>query len=66
MALPIKALPNGYSNSDLIISSDDTSIVIADGLVLKAIKVGSTKINIVTKDNKYSAYINILVSTGKW
>lgn len=65
LTLPIKALPSGYSNSDLIITSNDSSIVSVSGLNLYAKKVGSTKINIETSDHKYSAYINILVSTGK-
>lgn len=65
LVLPIKLLPSGYTNNDLIITSDDTSIVSIDGLNLNAKKVGSTKINVETKDHKYSAYINILVSTGK-
>ena len=63
--VPIKALPKGYSNKDLIVTSSDSTIVSVNGLTLKALKVGSTKINIETNDHKYSAYINILVSTGK-
>lgn len=62
--IPIKGLPSGYSNSDLIITSSDASIVSVDGLDIIANKTGSTKITIQTKDLKYSAYINVLVSTG--
>ena len=63
--IPIKALPKGYSNSDLVITSNDSSIASIDGLYIIANKVGSTKITIETKDKKYQAAINVLISTGK-
>lgn len=62
--LPIVSLPNGYTSSDLIIKSDAEDIVGVNGLVLTAKEIGSTKIEIKTRDDKYKAYINILVSTG--
>ena len=62
--IPIKGLPKGYSNDDLIITSSDSNIASIDGLYIIANKTGSTKITIQTKDLKYSAYINVLVSTG--
>ena len=62
--IPIKGLPNGYSQNDLVITSGDSSIASISGLSINAIKVGSTKITIETSDHKYQAAINVLVSTG--
>ena len=63
--IPIKGLPNGYSQSDLLITSGDSSIASISGLSIIANKVGSTKITIETSDHKYQAAINVLVSTGQ-
>ena len=61
--IEITALPEGYSKSDIAYSSLDNKIAIVyDGLV-QPINPGSTRINVHTKDNKYNAYVNILVST---
>ena len=62
--IPIKGLPNGYSNNDLLITSSDPSIASINNLYIIGNKVGSTKITIETKDSKYKAYINVLISTG--
>lgn len=62
--IPISSLPTGYSNDDLIYYSNETSIATVKNGVVEAHNIGSTKIEIKTKDGKYSAYINILVSTG--
>lgn len=62
--IPIKALPNGYSKADLVITSNDESVASVSGLIVKGNKIGSTKISIETNDHKYSAAINILISTG--
>lgn len=62
--IPISSLPSGYSKEDLIYTTNDNNIVtVSDGIV-KAISIGSTSIDIKTSDDKYTASINILVSTG--
>lgn len=63
--IPVLSIPSGYELSDLVYSSNNNEIVnvTSDGIV-KTKKVGSCKVDIKTKDNKYSASINILVSTG--
>ena len=43
-------------------SLDNKIAIVYDGLV-QPINPGSTRINVHTKDNKYNAYVNILVST---
>lgn len=64
LEIPIKALPKGYSTNDLEFSCEDNSVATIESGKIVAKTIGSTKINIKTKDNKYSAYINVLVSTG--
>lgn len=64
-SIPIKSLPSGYTISDLFYSSEDLSIALVDTSgTIKGLKAGSTKIKVATNDGKYSAYINILVSSG--
>ena len=62
--IPIKQLPSGYSNSDLLITSDNENVAIINGQHIVSKNAGATKINIETSDHKYKAYINVLVSTG--
>ena len=62
--IPIISLPNGYTNADLVFYSNETSIASVNNGIVNANNIGSTKIEIKTKDDKYKAYINILVSTG--
>ena len=60
----IKALPEGYKLSDLVYSSENAAIASVSGGSIKALSPGSAKIRVSTSDNKYEAYVNILVSTG--
>lgn len=60
----ILSLPEGYKNADIVLESEDTSVAGIDGLSVKAIKPGSTRIIVKTNDDKHKSYINILVSTG--
>ena len=62
--IPIVSLPNGYSEKDLIFTSNNTNVVTCNDKYVTAKDIGSTSIDIKTKDNKYKASINILVSTG--
>ena len=59
----IKALPENYNNQDIIYTSSNDCISVSDGLI-KAIKAGSSQVEVKTKDDKYKSYVNILVSTG--
>lgn len=58
------SLPSGYSEKDIRYSSSDDSVASISGGSITAYKAGSCKIKVYTSDNKYSSYINILVSTG--
>ena len=60
----ILSLPDSYKNTDIVLESEDTSVADIDGLSVKAIKPGSTRIIVKTNDDKHKSYINILVSTG--
>lgn len=62
--IPIVSIPNGYTNNDLVFYSNETSIATVNNGIVTGQNIGSTKIEIKTKDDKYKAYINILVSTG--
>lgn len=62
--IEIKALPNGYSTSDLIYTSKDNSIVSISNGTVSALAIGACQIVISTSDGKYSTSLNILVSTG--
>lgn len=62
--IPIVSLPSGYNEEDLVFTSNNTSVVTCNGKYISAHDIGSTSIDIKTKDNKYKASINILVSTG--
>lgn len=62
--IEILSLPSGYTDSDIRYTSSDTSVAKVENGRIFALKPGSTKINVHTKDNKYNTYINILVSTG--
>ncbi len=57
----VKALPKGYSLSDLIVTADDTSVASASGTRITANKEGSTIIHIQTSDGKYDISCSILV-----
>ena len=60
----VKALPAEYLEKDLIYQSMDNSIATVNNGLIKPISPGSVKIEVKTKDDKYKAYVNILVSTG--
>ena len=59
----IKSLPNGYSLSDLRYMSENSDVASVTNGSIIGNNLGSTKIKVYTSDNKYSAYINILVSS---
>lgn len=60
--LNIKALPNGYQLNDLTYESSDINVAVINSGIVKGLKMGSSKIIVKTKDNKYQAAINVLVS----
>ena len=64
-SVPIKSLPSGYSTDDLKYETSDSTVaqVTASGTI-DSEDLGSCKITISTSDGKYSAYLNVLVSTG--
>lgn len=62
--IPIVSLPSSYTESDLVFTPDKENIVTCKGKYVVALNIGSTSIEIKTKDDKYKASINILVSTG--
>lgn len=59
----IKALPFGYKEEDIIYESSDDLIAYTNSNKVIALKPGSVKIRVCTSDEKYSAYVNILVSS---
>ena len=61
--IEILGLPEGYQEKDLVYESGDTSIATVNSGVIRPVSPGSTKIIVHTSDNKYSAYVNVLVST---
>ena len=62
--IEIKSLPTNYSYTDIRYESEDCKVASIKSGQVKAITPGNTRIHIYTSDNKYHAYINILVSTG--
>ncbi|MBR3251039.1 MAG: hypothetical protein IKF80_04975 [Erysipelotrichaceae bacterium] len=61
--LEIIGLPEGYQEKDLVYESEDVSIAVINNAVIRPVSPGSTRIIVRTSDNKYSAYVNVLVST---
>ena len=59
----VKALPEGYQTKDLLYRSPNSNIAAVSNGLIKAISPGSVRIEVATADGKYSAYVNILVST---
>ncbi len=64
-SIEIKALPSGYGDNDLIYTSKDENIASVSGGTVLANNKGATEIVISTIDNKYSASLNVLVSSGE-
>ena len=62
--IEIKALPGKYSLDDLEYSSKDTSVLTVNNGVVYGAKKGASEVIVSTKDHKYSASINVLVSEG--
>ena len=62
--IPITSIPSGYTENDLTYYSNNPNIASCSNGIIEAKEIGSTSIEISTKDNKYKASINILVSTG--
>ena len=62
--IEIKGLPGKYSLNDLEYSSKDNSVVTVNNGVVYGVKKGASEVVISTKDHKYSASINVLVSEG--
>ena len=63
--IPIRALPEGYSFDNLSYSSVDYSVAsVSKEGIISGNKMGACEIKIKTTDNKYSASINVLVSSG--
>ncbi|MDO4197718.1 MAG: hypothetical protein Q4D13_01850 [Erysipelotrichaceae bacterium] len=62
--IEVESLPEGYTIDDLRYSSSDNTIASVSGKTIKALKPGSCQIHVSSSDDKYTSYINILVSTG--
>lgn len=62
--IPIKALPDGYKTNDLIFKSSDTGVASIENGIIVGKNMGACQVDISTKDNKYHASINVLVSTN--
>lgn len=64
--IQITSIPEGYSQSDLVLTIENKDIVTKDSTCkVKANVEGSTVVIVSTKDGKYSAYIAITVLGGK-
>ena len=61
--IEVLGMPEGYTKEDLVYKSLDSSIATVEKGLIRPVSPGSTRIDIHTKDNKYSAYVNVLVST---
>ena len=61
--IEVLGMPEGYTKEDLVYKSIDNSIATVEKGLIRPVSPGSTRIDIHTKDNKYSAYVNVLVST---
>ncbi len=62
--MPLKSLPQGYDREDLIYNSEDENVCRLTNGDIFAVDLGSTIITIKTKDEKYQAKLNVLVSDG--
>ena len=60
--IEVKALPQGYSEKDLVLESSDGNVAGCESLVIKALNSGNSKVRVSTSDGKYETYINVLVS----
>ena len=61
--IEVISLPEGYLKEDLVYSSLDNSVASVSNGLIRPLSPGSVKIKVHTRDGKYSAYVNILVST---
>ncbi len=59
----VKSLPEGYSESDLVYSSENEKTASVSQGMITAHEPGSVRIKVSTKDDRYASYVNILVST---
>ena len=64
LAIPIKALPQGYERKDLVYESSDPKIADVQNGIINAHQAGSVEIHIATADGQYTASFNVLVSDG--
>lgn len=63
--ITIKALPKGYELSDIIYTSSNDSVANVDDVgKVVALKEGSARISLETRDGKYSVYCSVLVDKG--
>ena len=60
----VRSLPEGYQKKDLVYSSENEKIATVKSGTITALSPGSVRIRVSTSDGKFSAYVNILVSTG--
>lgn len=60
--LKVENIPSGYKESDIIWSSDDTSIATVKNGKVKGVAEGTTNVTVSTSDGKYSASCVISVS----
>ena len=60
--IEIKSLPDGYKLSDISYLSEDNNIANVNNGLISPISKGNTRILVKTNDDKYSVYLNVLVS----
>ena len=60
----VRSLPEGYQKKDLVYTSENGSVASVKGGTITALTPGSVRIRVSTADGKFSAFVNILVSTG--
>lgn len=61
--IKVTGLPKGYQLTDLVYQSEDETIAtVSPSGLIKRVKPGVVKIAVATSDQKFSAYINVLVS----
>lgn len=59
--LNVTVMPSGYSDGDLIWTSEDTGVASVSGGNVTANSVGNTLVKVSTKDGKYSAQCHVFV-----
>ncbi|MCD8098798.1 MAG: hypothetical protein LUE31_12435 [Lachnospiraceae bacterium] len=57
----VQSVPDGYSTSDLVYTSESVSVCTVSGTTVTAVGGGSTLVRISTSDGKFSVTIGVAV-----